>query len=115
MMVTSFGPMPKHSATKNNVAVAHNSTARSTSRASAWWLLCRRLNMGKLTRPTMVTSCSGNHAVFCAIIYWDQWARAIPALYVYALAITFGFLSPVVAAVLEALGKPQIIFRLAAG
>jgi O-antigen/teichoic acid export membrane protein len=62
-----------------------------------------------------VALCLGIGPKLVTIIYSDQWAPALPALYVYALAITFGFLSPVVAAVLEALGKPQIMFRLAMG
>jgi O-antigen/teichoic acid export membrane protein len=84
----------------------HQALAREVERAV---LLCATATL------FFVALCLGIGPKLVTIIYWDQWARAIPALYVYALAITFGFLSPVVAAVLEALGEPQIIFRLAAG
>ena len=46
------------------------------------------------------------------IIYSAKWLPACPALYVYSLAIAIGFLSTTVASALDALGRPQIVFRL---
>jgi O-antigen/teichoic acid export membrane protein len=47
------------------------------------------------------------------VIYTAKWLPSLPLLYVYAGAISIGFLSPLIASALDALGKPQIIFRLA--
>jgi O-antigen/teichoic acid export membrane protein len=47
------------------------------------------------------------------VIYTAKWLPSLPLLYVYAAAISIGFLSPLIASALDALGKPQIIFRLA--
>jgi O-antigen/teichoic acid export membrane protein len=49
------------------------------------------------------------------IIFTDKWLPALPLLYIYATAITIGFISPVVAAALDAIGRPQIIAKLALG
>jgi len=47
-----------------------------------------------------------------SVVYSDKWLPAMPALYVYSAAIGIGFLSPLIASALDALGKPQVIFRL---
>jgi len=46
------------------------------------------------------------------VVYDPKWLPALPALYVYSAAISVGFLAPVVAAALDASGKPGIISRL---
>jgi O-antigen/teichoic acid export membrane protein len=56
--------------------------------------------------------CLGIGPRFVDIIYSAKWLPAFPALYVYSLAIAIGFLSPIVASALDALGRPQIVFRL---
>ena len=47
-----------------------------------------------------------------AVIWGDKWMPAVPTLYVYAAAISIGFLSPVVAGAFDALGRPQVMTRL---
>jgi O-antigen/teichoic acid export membrane protein len=49
------------------------------------------------------------------VIYGPAWLPAIPMFYVFTAAITIGFLSPLVAAALDASGKPQVVFRLSIG
>lgn len=49
------------------------------------------------------------------VIYTAKWLPALPALYVYSGAMTIGCLSPLVASALDAVGKPQLIARLAVG
>jgi len=46
------------------------------------------------------------------IIFTDKWLPALPLLYIYATAITIGFISPVVAAALDASGRPSIVAKL---
>ncbi|MBI5535072.1 MAG: oligosaccharide flippase family protein [Deltaproteobacteria bacterium] len=45
----------------------------------------------------------------------DKWIDAVPLLYIYAGAISIGFLSPLVASALDAAGKPKVFSRLAIG
>ncbi len=49
------------------------------------------------------------------IIFTDKWLPALPLLYIYASAISIGFISPVAAAALDASGRPKIMARLAFG
>jgi O-antigen/teichoic acid export membrane protein len=49
------------------------------------------------------------------VIYGEKWIPALPTLYVYTCAIAFGFLAPVLAAALDAVGKPQLMVRLSVG
>lgn len=46
------------------------------------------------------------------VIYTDQWMPALPILWVYATVITVGFLAPLIAPALDALGKPGVLLRL---
>jgi len=45
----------------------------------------------------------------------DKWIDAVPLLYIYAGAISIGFLSPLVASALDASGRPKVFSRLAMG
>jgi PST family polysaccharide transporter len=45
----------------------------------------------------------------------DYWIDAVPLLYIYAGAISIGFLSPLVASALDAAGRPKVFSRLAMG
>lgn len=47
------------------------------------------------------------------IVFGGQWLPALPVLQVYAAAISVGFLAPLVGAVLDATGRPQVLFRMA--
>jgi O-antigen/teichoic acid export membrane protein len=46
-----------------------------------------------------------------SVIYTSKWLPAVPMLYVYAVAITFGFLTPLVAPLFDAIGKPKVNLR----
>ena len=48
-------------------------------------------------------------------VYSQRWDSAVPLLYVYTSTIALGFLSPLVAAALDAAGRPQIVFKLSLG
>ncbi|HMK64274.1 MAG TPA: oligosaccharide flippase family protein [Thermodesulfobacteriota bacterium] len=49
------------------------------------------------------------------LVWSEKWLPAVPLLYVYATAITIGFVSPIVGAAFDAAGHPQIFARLAFG
>ncbi|MEO7091964.1 MAG: oligosaccharide flippase family protein, partial [Polyangiales bacterium] len=49
------------------------------------------------------------------IIYGEQWLPALPSFYVFTGAISIGFLCPLVAAALDASGRPGVVFRLSIG
>src|SRR5262249_41649213 len=49
------------------------------------------------------------------VMYGDKWIPALPIFYVYVTGISIGFLSPLIAPALDALGKPQIMARLSIG
>ncbi|MDF3064706.1 MAG: undecaprenyl-diphospho-oligosaccharide flippase [Polyangiaceae bacterium] len=46
------------------------------------------------------------------VVFTDKWAAALPILYVYAGVISIGFYTPIIAALLNATGRPQLLFRL---
>lgn len=46
------------------------------------------------------------------VVYSDRWQAALPIFYVYAIGISIGFVHPVVAPVIDALGKTYINLRL---
>jgi O-antigen/teichoic acid export membrane protein len=46
------------------------------------------------------------------IIYGDKWVPALPTFYVFTLAISVGFLSPIINGALDAIGKPRVMMRL---
>jgi PST family polysaccharide transporter len=46
------------------------------------------------------------------VLYGERWLDALPMLYVFALVITIGFVSPIFAGALDAVGRPQIVMRL---
>jgi O-antigen/teichoic acid export membrane protein len=47
------------------------------------------------------------------IVFGAKWLPALPLLNIYATAIGFGFLGPLVGAVLDSTGRPGLLFRLA--
>jgi PST family polysaccharide transporter len=49
------------------------------------------------------------------VIYTDKWMPALPLLYIYAAVIAIGFLAPIVASALDALGRPSLFLRLSIG
>jgi PST family polysaccharide transporter len=46
------------------------------------------------------------------VIFTDKWMPALPIAYVISAAMSLGFLTPVVATALDALGRPQTTMRL---
>lgn len=46
------------------------------------------------------------------VVYGAKWVPALPIFYVYAVGISVGFLHPVVAPAIDALGKPQLNVKL---
>jgi PST family polysaccharide transporter len=52
---------------------------------------------------------------FIHIVYGEKWLPALPMFYAFAIAISFGFLSPIVGAALDASGRPGVLARLAIG
>jgi O-antigen/teichoic acid export membrane protein len=46
------------------------------------------------------------------VVFGDKWLPALPLLRVYASAISLGFFVPLVAAALDATGRPQLLLRL---
>lgn len=59
--------------------------------------------------------CFGLGPAIVDVVYGAKWLPALPMIYVYTIAISVGFLSPIVGAALDAIGKPHIILRLAIG
>lgn len=49
------------------------------------------------------------------VIFSDQWMPALTLLYVYAGAISIGFLSPLIASTLDAMGRPRLFAYIAIG
>jgi PST family polysaccharide transporter len=49
------------------------------------------------------------------VIFSDQWLPALPLLYIYAAAISIGFLSPLIASTLDAMGRPKLFAYIAIG
>jgi O-antigen/teichoic acid export membrane protein len=46
------------------------------------------------------------------VIYGEKWLPALPTLYVFAVAISVGFVVPIANGALDAIGKPRIMMRL---
>lgn len=46
------------------------------------------------------------------VVYGDKWLPALPTLYVFAVAISIGFVVPVMSGVFDALGMPHVMMRL---
>jgi PST family polysaccharide transporter len=46
------------------------------------------------------------------VIYGDKWVPALPTFYVFAVAISVGFLVPIINGALDAIGQPRIMMRL---
>jgi O-antigen/teichoic acid export membrane protein len=46
------------------------------------------------------------------VVYSDKWMPAVPVLYVFVLAISIGFVSPIIGSAFDAIGEPKIFVRL---
>jgi PST family polysaccharide transporter len=49
------------------------------------------------------------------VVYGEKWVPALPIFYIYAAGLSIGFLHPIVAPALDALGKPHVNVRLMIG
>jgi O-antigen/teichoic acid export membrane protein len=68
--------------------------------------------MGTLFFVGLVLGLGPNIAV---VIYTSKWLPAVPMLYVYAVSIAFGFLTPLVAPLFDALGNPKLNLKFSIG
>jgi O-antigen/teichoic acid export membrane protein len=50
-----------------------------------------------------------------SVMFGNRWVPALPTLYVFAAVLSIGFLAPIIGGALDAIGKPQIVTRLALG
>jgi O-antigen/teichoic acid export membrane protein len=57
----------------------------------------------------------GIGAPLVSIIYTDKWLPAMPLLYVYAGVLSIGFITPLVASAVDAMGRPGIMLKLSLG
>lgn len=55
----------------------------------------------------------GEHVI--GVIYSEKWLPSLPLLYVFASAMSIGFVSPLIASAFDAIGRPGIVARLAIG
>jgi O-antigen/teichoic acid export membrane protein len=62
------------------------------------------VGLGLALGPNLVTT-----------IYTDKWQPGLPLFYVYVSGISIGFLAPVVAPALDAIGRPQVMARFSIG
>jgi PST family polysaccharide transporter len=60
-----------------------------------------------------VALCCGMGSQIIHVVFGDKWLVALPLLIVYAIAISVGFLGPIVGAVLDATGRPGLVLPLA--
>ena len=75
----------------------------------------RTIQMCALVTLTFVALFLGIGPGLVHVIYGNRWMPAIPTLYVFATAISIGFVSPIVNGALDALGKPRIMMVLGIG
>jgi O-antigen/teichoic acid export membrane protein len=72
----------------------------------------RAIRISALGTMLIIGILGGIGPSFVQLIYTTKWTPALPYLYVYAAAISIGFLTPLLAPLLDALGRPQTTLRL---
>ncbi len=75
-------------------------------------LLARALLASALVTYLFIAIFCGLGPGFVGVIYGDAWLPATPMLYVFSSALSIGFLVPLAASALDALGRPQVMMRL---
>jgi O-antigen/teichoic acid export membrane protein len=75
----------------------------------------RAIQLSALVTFGSVGLCIGLGEPLTRYVFSEQWLPAVPLLTVFAVAISIGFLSPLVASALDALGQPAVFARVAAG
>jgi O-antigen/teichoic acid export membrane protein len=77
--------------------------------------LGRMIHVAAFATLAWVGLCLGLGEQFTAAVFSDKWLPAAPILMVFAAAIGIGFLSPLVAPALDAIGRPGLFTRIAIG
>jgi teichuronic acid exporter len=75
-------------------------------------LLARAVLVCALTTYLFIGLYIGLGPRFVEVIWGPDWVPAVPTLYVFSAVLTIGFLVPVVASALDALGRPGVMMRL---
>jgi PST family polysaccharide transporter len=75
-------------------------------------ILERSIAVGALIIHFFIALFVGLGLPLVRVVYGEQWVGAVPTLYVFSAVLTIGFLGPVVASALDAIGQPKIILRL---
>jgi O-antigen/teichoic acid export membrane protein len=77
--------------------------------------LGRAIHLCAFVTFAWVGLCLGLGEQITLYVFSAKWLPAVPMLLIFAAVISIGFLSPLVAVALDALGKPTIFARLALG
>lgn len=78
-------------------------------------VVARNLQIGALGTLFFVGLVLGVGPELTAIVFSSKWLVALPALYVLAASLALGFVTPLLATALDAIGKPGIVARLSLG
>lgn len=90
---------PLYSRLQRNEALFAKTLEKSVQICALGTMVCTALFLG--LGPALVD-----------VIFTEKWRPALPAFYSFAVAISIGFLIPVVATALDGLGKPQVTIRV---
>ena len=77
--------------------------------------LGRMIQVSAFATLAWVGLCLGLGEQFTAAVFSAKWLPAVPILIIFAAAIAIGFLSPLVAVALDAMGRPGLFTRIAIG
>jgi PST family polysaccharide transporter len=77
--------------------------------------LGRAIHLCAFVTFASVGLCIGLGEPLTAYVFSAQWLPAVPLLIVFSAAISIGFLSPLVASALDAIGRPGLFARVALG
>ena len=72
----------------------------------------RSVGLGALVIHFFIALFVGIGPQLVQVVYGSKWAPAVPTLYVFSVALSVGYLVPVVGGAFDALGKPQIMMKL---
>jgi O-antigen/teichoic acid export membrane protein len=77
--------------------------------------LGRMIHLSAFATLAWVGLCLGLGEQFTAVVFSAKWLPAAPILMIFAAAIGIGFLSPLVAVALDAIGRPGLMTRMTIG
>jgi O-antigen/teichoic acid export membrane protein len=75
--------------------------------------LGRAIHLSAFVTCASVGLCIGLGEPLTRFVFSEQWLPAVPLLVVFSGAISIGFLSPLVASALDAIGRPGVFARIA--